>query len=32
MEVILGKKAGFCPGVRNTVIKAKNHVRSGKTI
>lgn len=32
MEVILGKKAGFCPGVRNTVMKAKNHVKNGKTI
>lgn len=31
MEVILGKKAGFCQGVRNTVIKAKNIVRKNKT-
>lgn len=31
MEVILGKKAGFCPGVRNTVIKAKNIVQKNET-
>lgn len=31
MEVILGKKAGFCPGVRNTVIKAKKNLeKKGK--
>lgn len=32
MEVILGKKAGFCPGVRNTVIKAKNNLKMEKEI
>lgn len=32
MEVILGKKAGFCPGVRNTVIKAKNNLATKKKI
>lgn len=32
MEVILGKKAGFCPGVRNTVIKAKSNLAIKKKI
>lgn len=32
MEVILGKKAGFCPGVKNTVIKAKNNLAKNKEI
>lgn len=31
MEVILGKKAGFCQGIRNAVIKAKNIVKKSKT-
>ena len=32
MEVILGKKAGFCQGVRNTVIKTKNNLEKKKRI
>lgn len=32
MEVILGKKAGFCPGVRNTVIKTKNNLEKKKQV
>ena len=32
MEVILGKKAGFCQGVRNTVIKTKNNLKKKKRI
>lgn len=32
MEVILGKKAGFCPGVKNTVIKAKKYLAIKKEI
>lgn len=32
MEVILGKKAGFCPGVRNTVIKTKSNLKKKKRI
>lgn len=30
MEVIWGKKAGFCPGVRNTVVKAKRIISRKK--
>lgn len=32
MEVILGKKAGFCQGVRNTVIKTKSNLEKKKKI
>lgn len=32
MEVILGKKAGFCQGVRNTVIKTKSNLEKKKRI
>lgn len=32
MEVIFGKKAGFCQGVRNTVIKTKNNLEKKKRI
>lgn len=32
MEVILGKKAGFCPGVKNTVIKAEKSLENNKKI
>lgn len=32
MEVILGKKAGFCPGVKNTVIKAKSNLETKKEL
>lgn len=32
MEVILGKKAGFCQGVRNTVIKTKSNLEKKKQI
>ena len=32
MEVILGKRAGFCPGVKNAVIKTEKYVEQVKEI
>lgn len=32
MEVILGKKAGYCQGLRNTIIKTKRYLKKNKEI